>query len=451
MFRQGAPTILSPAVNNISWLGQPAVHDRLTKTSFFLGALLLPGSCGGAAPFYEEFTVWGSTHHVYGFAVAKSGTILAFSEGRRDTGDAAPKDLLLKRSTDGGRTWSADVLIEKMSGAYWSKHGRPGVKESWTNPAPVVDNITGKVFFFYALNDFDQDPRRQRMTRVFCRFSADDGSSWSDRFEITDILNVRRDGSPNQDANGAWILNADGFPSDYLGRAFHMPGPGHGIQASDGRLILQIWNRRSVGNSIENRVYGVTLIYSDDHGETWKFGGFVDEGKTGMNESRLVELEDGRFYVNARWATGGMAHRVVATSLDETLDEWTKPTSETELPKSVTLDAGLVRLTHSETGDRSRILWPKANDTTLEPDEHPYNARNSMTVFLSYDEAQTWPVRKLVDPGWGNYSDLAVLEDKAILLLWGAGASSEEQKVVCSRFNLEWLTDGADSLEVGAR
>ena len=74
-----------------------------------------------------------------------------------------------------------------------------------------------------------------------------------------------------------------------------------------------------------------------------------------------------------------------------------------------------------------------------------------MTVFLSYDEVHTWPVQKLIDPGWGNYSDLAVLEDKTILLLWATGASSDQQKVACSRFDLEWIRDGKESLGVKSR
>ncbi len=427
----------------------------MMRSLFCLVVLLFPSLSMGAEPFFEESLVWDfkeggyDTHHVYGFAVTKKGTVLAFSEGREKAKhDAGPKDQLLKRSTDGGRTWGNDIFIERMDGAYWNANGHPGVRETWTNCAPVIDHITGKIFYFYALNDFDQRKHKQRVTKVFYRVSADDGLTWSDRVEITDVLNVKKDGSPNKDANGNWILNEDGFPSDYLGRAFHMPGPGHGIQASDGRLILQLWNRTSVRNTIDKRLYGVTTIYSDDHGDTWKFGGFVDEGKAGMNESRLVELENGTFYVNARWAMGGMAHRVVSTSLDSTLDKWTTPMSEMDLPESTTVDAGMRRLSHSGVYKKSRILWSKSNDTTLEPGEHQHNARNSMTVFMSYDEAETWPVRKLIDPGWANYSDLAVLEDKTILMLWAKGTGFDQQKVVCTRFNVEWLTDGKDSLVI---
>ena len=172
----------------------------------------------------------------------------------------------------------------------------------------------------------------------------------------------------------------------------------------------------------------------------------MDEGQAGMNESRLLELGNGSFYVNARWAMGGLAHRVVSTSLDSTLDKWTTPKTETHLPRSTTVDAGMIRLTHSSKYNKSRILWAKSNDFIERPGAHAHNYRNSMTVFMSYDEAKSWPLQKLLDPGWANYCDLAVLEDKTILLLWARGTSFEQQKVVCSRFNVEWLTDGKDSL-----
>ena len=44
-----------------------------------------------------------------------------------------------------------------------------------------------------------------------------------------------------------------------------------------------------------------------------------------------------------------------------------------------------------------------------------------MPVFMSYDYAKSCPVQKLIDPDWANCSDLAVLEDKTILLLYAKG------------------------------
>ncbi len=68
---------------------------------------------------------------------------------------------MLKRSTDGGRTWGKDIFIERKDGTYWNANGHPGVKENWTNCAPVVDEITGKIFYFYALNDFENETSKE--------------------------------------------------------------------------------------------------------------------------------------------------------------------------------------------------------------------------------------------------------------------------------------------------
>src|SRR3546814_15534861 len=77
---------------------------------------------------------------------------------------------------------------------------------------------------------------RARMTRVFYRYSDDEGLTWSKRNEITAVLNTEPTGRPHVDINGDPIKNEDGFASDFLGRAFHMPGPGHGTQLKNGRL-----------------------------------------------------------------------------------------------------------------------------------------------------------------------------------------------------------------------
>jgi sialidase-1 len=211
--------------------------------------------------FFHESVVWQrdesglAPHHVYGLAVTKKGTVLAFSEGRIRPGDEDPHHIVLKRSTDAGASWSENIFIERSDGSYWQDHGQPGKLECWTNTAPVVDMHTGRVFFFYALNEGTKD---QHWTRVFYRYSDDDGKTWlpslehGRRIEITQLLD------PNA-----------------FGWTFHMPGPGHGIQlvrqsqaqgAHNGRLLLQVWNRKAV--TAPDRHYGVAVIFSDDHGKT---------------------------------------------------------------------------------------------------------------------------------------------------------------------------------------
>src|SRR4051812_17216964 len=52
------------------------------------------------------------SYRIPAMVTTTKGTLLAFCEGRRNNAaDAGDIDMLLKRSTDGGRTWSAQQVI----------------------------------------------------------------------------------------------------------------------------------------------------------------------------------------------------------------------------------------------------------------------------------------------------------------------------------------------------
>ena len=69
-----------------------------------------------------------------------------------------------------------------------------------------------------------------------------------------------------------------------------------------------------------------------------------------------------------------------------------------------------------------------------------------MTVRLSYDEAESWPVAKPLHAGPSAYSSLAVLPDKTIACLYEQGDETAYDTLTLARFTLDWLTDGADAL-----
>ena len=204
--------------------------------------------------------------------------------------------MVLKRSVDQGKTWSTNIYIEKSNGEYWSEHRDeidvrdvPDKMEVWMNTAPIIDAENGTLFFFYALNEGSVAGQNlQRYTRVFYKYSNDDGLTWSLRKEVTHLLNTKQNGTPNKDKDAGWITDKNGFRCDFLGRAFHLPGPGHGIQLSDGRLLIPVWSRTALAdldakslNPVSERAYGIRTIYSDDHGATWKSG--TAFGHDGLN------------------------------------------------------------------------------------------------------------------------------------------------------------------------
>jgi sialidase-1 len=67
-------------------------------------------------------------------------------------------------------------------------------------------------------------------------------------------------------------------------------------------------------------------------------------------------------------------------------------------------------------------------------------------VRLSYDDGHTWPVSKVVETGGAGYSDLAAGSDGTIYLAYERTGRRPYESITVVRFNLEWLTDGRDSL-----
>lgn len=392
--------------------------------SIFFLALLCRADA--AEPFFEESNIWrhneegDGAYQVFGLAQSTKGTLLAFAEGRvGGWRDEDPHHLVMKRSTDGGRTWLANQHIEKSDGSFWEKNGQPGKLEAWAQTAPVVDAKTGCIFFFYALNEGTKD---QNYTRTFYRYSEDDGLTW---------LPSEKDGSR--------IEITHLFADNPHGWTFHMPGPGHGIQLrrqqgkhadKNGRLVVAVWHRRAVTAS--PRLYGVSMLVSDDHGKTWRHTGDAGIGH-GMNESRVVELADGRILLNARGGAGvregqpfnTATHRVEALS-DDAGETFGTPVVRTEFEYLFKngCDSSLVRYRVVETG-KTILLFSRP----AAPDK-----RARMTVSLSEDEGQTWSLHKLINPGNSGYSDLIVLPDRTIGLLHNQGS-----RVAFARFNLEWL------------
>ena len=321
----------------------------------------------------------------------KPGTLLAFCEGRKTTlSDDGDNDMVLRRSTDDGRSWLKLQLVHEEGGDEVVSIG---------NPCPVIDPATGRIFL--SMN--------RKNGHVLLTHSDDDGISWSKVRDITDSA-----------SKPGW--------------GWYAMGPGIGIALERGphrgRLILPANHRETPDRSGPSASH---IIYSDDHGETWKLGGTVG---LHTNECQLVETVAGdgsELLINMRnhWARSGKrpelaGRRLISRSRDDGLT-WTDPTRDESLIEP-TCQASLIRYSWPADSQRSTLLFANPDSTSK---------RERMTVRISHDEGRTWPTSKLFDPGPSGYCCLTRLKDGRIGLIYERGNYLRLKFVT---FSLDWFS-----------
>lgn len=386
---------------------------RVIKYNLFCAwfAILLTAPLQAAAPDNEPGSVdvymsGAGGYHTYripAIVMTKNGVLLAFCEGRvNNSSDWGDIDIVLKRSIDRGATWGGlQVLVDDG-------------ERTMNGPTPVVDRDTGRVWLM-----FTKDKRL-----VFVTWSDDDGKTWSEPREITE--DVRKD-------DWTW----------------YALGPVHGIQLKSGRLVFPCdhmepdkagprWLMTKVERGTRTRgVMRSHVVYSDDHGRTWKLGGSL---AAHTNEATVLERSDGSVYINMRNTITNPYgkflnwRRAVATSHDGG-ETWGETGFAPELTTPV-CQGCVLRYTDEVSHDKNRILYSGPAATQ----------RIRMTIWISYDEGETWPVKKLITPLPSAYSDMVVLPDMSIGLFFETGKINANTTLAFNRLSLEWLSDGADSI-----
>jgi sialidase-1 len=396
-----------------------------------------------STPVFVNGTEGYGCYRIPGIVRASNGDLVAFAEGRlKECSDSTPIiRIVCKRSSDNGLSWGpVQVVARNILG---------GQEYGCMNCSPVVDTIHGKgrivvVFNKKEFSEWDI-ARGKGVNRTFCIFSDDHGYSWHGEKDIT--LSVHKPYNPSYVDIYLDAAHPENKEADWRKQ---VPLPGHAIQLLGsannpgirGRLFFAASYTRGSDSIFDALNYA---FWSDDLGQTWQIGNSVparQDGSSakGLNETMAVELENGDVLHNCRNYQNGkvVGRRAVAIgSFDEAGNIHFQPAYNDPTLVDSGVQASLIRYTRSDewqTGGISRLLF--AN-----PD-HP-RARVNMTVRLSYDEGQTWPVSKVVDPGPAAYSDLVIQEDMGIGLLYEQG---NQGGIVYTSFTLDWLTDGWDSL-----
>jgi len=288
-------------------------------------------------------------------------------------------NIIARRSSDNGKTWSPiEMVVDFPFG------------QSASDPSMIVDKITNEIFLFYNYMDLDKE---KNIFYLHVTKSSDNGKTWSKPEDIT-----------SQIAKPEWHTD------------FKFISSGRGIQTSTGKLLHCMVNLKN----------GMHLFGSDDHGKTWFF---IDTPLTSADESKVVELADGSWMVNAR-ARKGDGYRKIFVSSDEGKTWESREEKQLIDPQC---NASIIRYTSIEDGyKKNRLLFSNAKMK---------KGRKNMSVRVSYDEGKTWTEGKTIYTGGSAYSSLTVLENGDIGLFFEQDGYKKNPFV---SFSLKWLTDGDD-------
>jgi sialidase-1 len=206
--------------------------------------------------------------------------------------------------------------------------------------------------------------------------SDDDGLTWSEPYSITEQIK-----------NPAWNI--------------YFNGPGNGIAMQDGKLVFpsQYWDEKGMPHS--------AIIYSDDHGASWKSG---TGAKSNTTESQVVETTPGTLMLNMRDNRGRF--RSVATTTDLGSSWVEHHTSYSALPDPVCMGSLIKAKVNTKNG-LQEVLFFSNPDTP--------SGRYNMTLKASLDLGETWQQASellLDERGTYGYSALTKIDDNTIGILY---------------------------------
>jgi len=336
----------------------------------------------------------------------QSNVLIAIAEGRQCSSvDYGNINLVYKRSTNNGKTWSAMKDLVGVGDG------------TWGNPTPVVDERgNGTIYLFVSWNSgktaqyaneyhpctneplttFDKGDRK-----VFLIKSIDHGVSWLPHVDMTSTLQ----------------------PDDFK---FDAMGPGNGIQLSypPYSMVIPATNRN--------------IFFANGR---WQYKMIP----TGSSEGTITELSEGVLLRN---------DRVVKTL-------WLSN-------KSRFLSRGTLEGTFSSFQPHAGLVDPRCQGSSMVYTlSNPHrllflnpartDKRCQFTIRVSYDDGITWPISRLLHdnmtaaqtclwPRRGGYSSMAKTHDFHVGIMTERNSTagpSGRGYIEFHRVNLAWILNGA--------
>lgn len=359
----------------------------------------------------DEVNVRGSAEVVQSFRIpalvtSNAGTLIAAYDIRYDNSTDLQRDIDVgvKRSTDGGKTWS-DLILAMDMGTYGYDDAIAAGTMTWKDaqlnngigdPCLLVDENTGRLFCFAVWahgHHYDSDNRCLAWAgtgfaiddtpQLMMVYSDDDGVTWSAPVNLT-----------TQIKQFDWRMT--------------FQGPGRGITMKDGTLVIPIQHQEGAERNMHG-LYPLNsgIAYSTDHGLTWHAHNYAHPV---TSESAVAEIEEGVLMLSMRDETDSHYRRVFTTT--DLGRNWTAHSSNGKVYEQSACEASLL---HVDAADnvlgKDLLLMSNPQGTS--------GWRSCITIQASLDKGATWTHRLLVDSGGSlGYSCLTMVDPSTVGILY---------------------------------
>ncbi len=348
-------------------------------------------------PIFQPGDYGSKNYRIPAIITADDNSLVILADKRKFNEIDLPEDIdvITKRSTDNGKTWSEPVTIAEGTGRF----------QGFGDPA-IVKTKSGKLISVFVGGQGLWGSTPDNPNRTYISESYDNGITWSEPRDITPQLFGSECSDP---IRKKWLAS--------------FCASGRGIQTRDGRIMFVAAVRENSEYSLSNYLY-----YSDDNGVTWNVS---ERAFTGGDEAKVVELNNGDILMSIRNKNKGK--RIFVVSKDNGIT-WSLTKNHDDLFEPA-CNGEIIRYTSVLDGyDKDRLLHTITNHIS---------DRKNVSIFLSYDEGESWSVKKSICPTASAYSSVTILPDGTIGVFFEK--EKNDMSLYFANFTLDWLTDCNDT------
>lgn len=375
---------LTARVEEVAVDGRPLPLKELSPASrrLYRGyeALFVPGDGGSR------------NYRIPAILKTANGTLIAMADRRKYNQTDLPEDIdiVMRRSTDGGKSWSDPRIIVQGEGR---NHGFGDVALVQTQAGKLLMIFVGGVGLWQSTPD--------RPQRTYISESRDEGLTWSSPRDITHFIFGKDCADPGR---SRWLAS--------------FCASGQGLVLPSGRITFVAAIRESGQEYVLNNY----VLYSDDEGGTWQLS---DCAYHRGDEAKLSLMPDGRVLMSVRnQGRQESRQRFFALSSDDGLT-WERA-KQFEGIHDPGCNGAMLQVKRN---GRDQVL----HSLPLGPD-----GRRDGAVYLFDHVSGRWSAPVVVNSGSSAYSDMTLLADGTIGYFV---EEDDEISLVFIRFVLDDLFD----------